>query len=207
MSNEGDKASSIFAKRLSDAMAANGLIPQRDNRANDGYIGELNTVKHENRISILGEFGYFNKAEIVKICSDKYVDYVSDKISESIYQQLQTLEGKEVVSTEEKKVEEPKVEAPKVEQPKVEQPAEVKVKFGVPEEKVEPIIDIPKTDINLDELNKDLEELNKTMENLNNSVDYVQDKENLSVTISNDVVTIDNQTVGGPVEVTVLSFK
>ena len=93
MTNEGDYKSSVAAKELSNSIANNRKIPQRENRTNtDGYIGELNKVKGEGRISILGEFGYFNKAEIVKICSDEYVDYVSDKIAESIYKQLQGME-------------------------------------------------------------------------------------------------------------------
>lgn len=88
MSNRGDVQSSIFAKELSDSFANNGLIPQRSNRANDGYIGELNTVNKEGRISILGEFGYFNKAELLKIVSNEYVNYVSDQVAYSLYNQL-----------------------------------------------------------------------------------------------------------------------
>lgn len=88
MSNEGDIKSSLYAKKLSEALKDNGKIPQRENRANNGYIGELNQVKKENRISILGEFGYFNKAEITTIVSDEYVNYVSDKVAESLYDQL-----------------------------------------------------------------------------------------------------------------------
>ena len=70
MYNQGDSNSAAVAQKLSNSIADNGYVPQRDNRANDGYIGELNHVKNTNRISILGEFGYFNKAEIVKICSE-----------------------------------------------------------------------------------------------------------------------------------------
>ena len=94
MSNKGDVRSSMFAKKMADNMKNNGMIPQRENRANDGYIGELNEIGKalETPIRILGEFGYFNKAEIVKICSDKYVDYVSDKVAESLYEQLKELD-------------------------------------------------------------------------------------------------------------------
>lgn len=88
MVNQGDVKSSIVASNLSESIANNGLIPQRSNRVNDGYIGELNSVKKENRICILGEFGYFNKAELLKIISDDYVDYTSSKIAESLYNQL-----------------------------------------------------------------------------------------------------------------------
>ena len=103
MSNEGDYNSSVFAKKLANSFSDNGMIPQRDNRTNKGgYIGELNTVAKEGRISILGEFGYFNKAEIVKICSDEYVNYVSDKVAESIYKQLQFMEKNNVKQAKEK---------------------------------------------------------------------------------------------------------
>jgi len=95
MYNEGDMNSSAVANKLSNSIANNNYVPQRQNRANDGYIGELNQFKDTNKISILGEFGYFNKAEIVKICSDDYVNYVSDKIAESIYNQLQEMNPKE----------------------------------------------------------------------------------------------------------------
>lgn len=97
MYNEGDTASANVANKLSKSIANNGYVPQRQNRANNGYIGELNHVKETNRISILGEFGYFNKAEIVKICSDEYVNYVSDRIAESIYNQLQEMNSKETM--------------------------------------------------------------------------------------------------------------
>ena len=97
MYNEGDTASADVANKLSNSIVNNGYVPQRQNRANNGYIGELNHVKETNRISILGEFGYFNKAEIVKICSDEYVNYVSDRIAESIYNQLQEMNSKETM--------------------------------------------------------------------------------------------------------------
>lgn len=93
MTNQGDYQSSVVAKKISNSFSDNGLIPQRDNRTNDGYIGELNTVAKEGRISILGEFGFFNKAEIVKICSDEYVDYVSSKVAESLYKQLKEMDN------------------------------------------------------------------------------------------------------------------
>ena len=95
MYNQGDTKSAKSAVKLSNSIKNNNMIPQRENRANNGYIGELNQVKDDSRISILGEFGYFNKAEIVKICSDEYVNFVSDKIAESIYNQLQEMNPKE----------------------------------------------------------------------------------------------------------------
>lgn len=92
MYNQGDTKSAQSAKRLSHSIKHNGHIPQRENRANDGYIGELNTVKSESRISVLGEFGYFNKAEIVKICSDEYVNYVAENIARELANQLNQIE-------------------------------------------------------------------------------------------------------------------
>ena len=206
MSNEGDYASSVFARRLADAMAANGMIPQRDNRANDGYIGELNKVKAENRISILGEFGYFNKAEIVKICSDEYVNYVSDKVAESIYVQLKEMDVKNVKQASEKlePVEMAKIEEP-VQPAKEEKPVVVEEKVAEPEVKivVEEIESIDKVQENakalqdsMSELNQNMTELNKTMEEL----------EQISVNISNDVVTIDNVEIEQS-DVVVLSFR
>lgn len=102
MSNSGDTKSSVVAQKLSNSIANNGKIPQRSNRANDGYIGELNQFRNTEKISILGEFGYFNKAEIVKICSDEYVEYVSDKIAESIYNQLQEMNSINTMTVENK---------------------------------------------------------------------------------------------------------
>lgn len=102
MTNEGDSKSAQVAKNLSNSIANNGYVPQRSNRINNGYIGEMNQVKANGRISILGEFGYFNKAEIVKICSDEYNDYVSDKIAEALYNQLQEMNSKDVMAVNNK---------------------------------------------------------------------------------------------------------
>ena len=102
MYNEGDTKSSEVANKLSNSISKNGKIPQRNNMVNNGYIGELNQFKGTGKISVLGEFGYFNKAEIVKICSDEYVDYVSDKISEELYNQLQKINSKETMMIDNK---------------------------------------------------------------------------------------------------------
>jgi N-acetylmuramoyl-L-alanine amidase len=97
MCNENDYDSAVVAKKLSNSISNNGMVPQRDNRHNTGYIGELNEVgKSDTKICVLGEFGYFNKAEIKTIVSDEYVDYVSDKIAESLYNQLKEIKEKEV---------------------------------------------------------------------------------------------------------------
>lgn len=92
MYNEGDVKSAKSAQKLSNSIKNNGRIPQRENRSNNGYIGELNTVKSESRISILGEFGYFNKAEIVNICSDEYVNYVAEHVAKELVDQLNQIE-------------------------------------------------------------------------------------------------------------------
>lgn len=103
MCNENDYDSAIAAKKLSNSISNNGMVPQRDNRHNTGYIGELNEVGKGNvKIAVLGEFGYFNKAEIKIITSDKYVDYVSDKIAESLYNQLKEIKEKEIKQAETK---------------------------------------------------------------------------------------------------------
>ena len=92
MYNQGDTKSANTAVKLSNSIKHNNKIPQRENRANNGYIGELNQVKNDSRISILGEFGYFNKAEIVKICSDEYVNYVAEQIARELADQLNQIE-------------------------------------------------------------------------------------------------------------------
>ena len=92
MYNQGDTKSANAAVKLSNSIKHNNKIPQRENRANNGYIGELNQVKNDSRISILGEFGYFNKTEIVKICSDEYVNYVAEQIAREIADQLNQIE-------------------------------------------------------------------------------------------------------------------
>ena len=102
MVNEGDNKSANVACKFSNSIKNNGYVPQRENRINNGYIGELNQFKDTGKISILGEFGFFNKAEIVKICSDEYTEYVSDKIAESIYNQLQEMNSKETMMIAEK---------------------------------------------------------------------------------------------------------
>ena len=191
MSNEGDSKSSVFAKRLADAMAKNGLIPQRDNRANDGYIGELNTVKAENRISILGEFGYFNKAEIVKICSDEYVNYVSDKVAESIYEQLRemgTVQQASIKTEEVAKVEQP-VQAK-------EEPKEIKITIG-------DTSSVDKAEDNIESLQQDLDNLNTTLDNLNKTIEELNE---ISVKVSENVVTIDRVDVP-ETDVVVINFR
>lgn len=178
MSNEGDIKSSLYAKKLSEALKDNGKIPQRENRVNNGYIGELNHVKKENRISILGEFGYFNKAEITTIVSDEYVDYVSDKVAESLYNQLMEMKGDEIknVDTEIVSLSSEVSSIENKENANVEEIKNVEVKNTK-------VIGIK---------NKNVEKENKsTIEDKNKKIN---EEEEIVVRIFNDQMTIENNT-------------
>ena len=84
MNNEGDVQSSQCAKRLSNAMSNNPmLIPQRNNRDNTGYIGELN--QKPAKINILGEFGFFsNPNEIKKCASNEQINYIAKQLGDEL---------------------------------------------------------------------------------------------------------------------------
>lgn len=89
MANQGDVESSKFAHRLSESIKYNGKVKQNSNRANDGYIGELNKVGRTGRLSVLAELGYFsNPNELKVIMSDEYVDYISSQIANEVSNQL-----------------------------------------------------------------------------------------------------------------------
>jgi hypothetical protein len=104
MTNPNDEASSSVAQKLSNSIKDNGKVPQMQNRLNTGYIGEMNTVAKEGRISILGEFGFFNKTELMKIMSDEYVDYISTRIANELYNQLNSMTNdKKAMNTQENK--------------------------------------------------------------------------------------------------------
>ena len=84
MYNPNDKNSLSIAKRLSDAIADNGLVKQRDNRPNTGYIGELNKLNNTTT-GVLLELGFFSNGEELKnICSHEYVNYVSVKLADEL---------------------------------------------------------------------------------------------------------------------------
>ena len=90
MYNPNDKLSEYVAKRLSNSIKDNGMVQQRCNRPNTGYIGELNAI-HSGTTPVLLELGFFsNISELEKICSDKYVDYVSTNLSKEIIEILNT---------------------------------------------------------------------------------------------------------------------
>lgn len=83
MSNQGDTHSSQLAKRLSYSLKDNKLIPMRDNRVNNGYIGELN--EKPGTFNILGEFGFFsNPKEAKNLSSDEYINYVAKHMGDEL---------------------------------------------------------------------------------------------------------------------------
>ena len=84
MYNPNNTQSKELAERLSNAIRDNSKVPQRENRANDGYIGELNVINNTTTPALL-ELGFFsNLEELEHICSDSYVDYVSTRLAKEI---------------------------------------------------------------------------------------------------------------------------
>lgn len=84
MYNPDDYRGQMLAERLSNAIADNGQVPQKYNRTNTGYIGELNTI-HDTTTPVLLELGFFsNLDELEIICSDSYVDYISTQLANEI---------------------------------------------------------------------------------------------------------------------------
>lgn len=88
MYNPSDKNSSLIARRLSNAIADNGLVKQRESQPNTGYIGELNGL-NKTTTGVLLELGFFSNGEELKnICSHEYVNYVSVKLADELTQIL-----------------------------------------------------------------------------------------------------------------------
>ena len=84
MYNAGDAVGKAMADRLSNAIKGNDKVPQRETRANDGYIGELNAI-NKTTIPVLLELGFFsNLEELEVICSDAYVQDVTTKLANEI---------------------------------------------------------------------------------------------------------------------------
>ena len=84
MYNPNDNQSRIVANRLSNAITNNGIVRQRENQPNTGYIGELNAL-NKSTIGVLLELGFFsNGTELKNICSDNYVEYVSNKLADEL---------------------------------------------------------------------------------------------------------------------------
>lgn len=89
ITNEGDATGANIAGKLSDSIADNGLVKQRDNANNTGsYIGELNKI-HNSTIPVLFELGFFtNPEELYDICSDEYTDYIANNMGAKIEEVL-----------------------------------------------------------------------------------------------------------------------
>ena len=84
MYNPNDNQSKIVANRLSNAIASNGIVKQRESQPNTGYIGELNAL-NKSTTGVLLELGFFsNGTELKNICSDNYVEYVSNKLADEL---------------------------------------------------------------------------------------------------------------------------
>lgn len=84
MYNADDAKAKAVADRLSDSISKNGLVPQKQNAPNTGYIGELNNI-NPSTTAVLLELGFFsNLEELEIICSDNYVCYVSNRLADEI---------------------------------------------------------------------------------------------------------------------------
>ena len=84
MYNQGNEGAKNIAQRFSNSIANNGMVKQRKNQANNGYIGELNKI-HNSTIGVLGELGFFsNPKELQKIMSDEYANYIGKHLSVEI---------------------------------------------------------------------------------------------------------------------------
>ena len=83
MYNQEDGRSEQLAERLSNAIR-NNQVPQKCNRPNTGYIGELNSIDRATT-PVLLELGFFsNLSELEKICSDSYVNEISNKLANEL---------------------------------------------------------------------------------------------------------------------------
>ena len=94
MHNEGDVKSEKYAKNISNALTSNPmLIPQRENRVNDGYIGELN--QNPGEINLLAELGFFsNPNECKKCVNDEQVKFVAKTIGDELIKTLKEINNK-----------------------------------------------------------------------------------------------------------------
>lgn len=88
MYNPNDNMSKIVAERLSNSIADNGLVRQRDCQVNTGYIGELNAL-NKSTTGVLLELGFFSNGDELKvICSDEYVNKVSNNLAAELVKLL-----------------------------------------------------------------------------------------------------------------------
>jgi N-acetylmuramoyl-L-alanine amidase len=88
MYNQGDTQSEKYAKNISNALTSNPmLVPQRQNQANSGYIGELNQKPGD--INLLAEMGFFsNPTECKKCVNDEQVDFIARTMGNELIQIL-----------------------------------------------------------------------------------------------------------------------
>ena len=88
MYNQGDIQSEKYAKNISNALSSNPmLIPQKQNRPNDGYIGELNQCPGD--INLLAELGFFsNPSECKKCVNDEQVKFIAETMGSQLIQIL-----------------------------------------------------------------------------------------------------------------------
>ena len=84
MYTKGNEMAKSIANRLSSSIENNGMVKRREPILNTGQIGELNTL-NGSTIGCLMELGFFsNKEELIKICSDRYTDYVAEHLADEI---------------------------------------------------------------------------------------------------------------------------
>lgn len=82
ITNQGDDTDTLIAQELSNSIKG-GLVKQKPNRTQGGYIGEMNQTG--DMINVLGEFGFFsNLEELQKIISDEQVQYVAQQIAKEL---------------------------------------------------------------------------------------------------------------------------
>ena len=90
MYNPNDALGKRVAKDLANSIKDNGMVPMRENRENTGYLGELNSL-NSSITGVLLELGFFsNISELENICSNKYVEYTSNKLSDEMVKILDT---------------------------------------------------------------------------------------------------------------------
>ncbi len=87
MHNQGNEEARIIAQRLSDSMKDNGMIPQRETVAQNGYIGELNVI-HKDTVGVLLEGGFYSgltgNGDLYHLVSDEYCESIAESLSNEL---------------------------------------------------------------------------------------------------------------------------
>lgn len=84
MYNQDNSTAKAIAGRLSNCIKDNNRVRYTGDRANDGYIGELNNI-HNSTIGVLMELGFFsNPQELQTIINDSHTDYISNKLADEV---------------------------------------------------------------------------------------------------------------------------